>query len=250
MNPSTSADLTAGVYAAMFYLAAAVLAFGLAWRIAGYWRTPAPLKIPLTPAPLSGGGAALRVAREIVLFESLFKANLWTWALSWVFHASLALVLLRHLRLLLQPVPEAIVLVQPLGVLAGLRMVAGLAGLWARRVLVERIRFISTPSDHLWLAWLLAIAGTGLAIKFGVPTDVIAVKIFFLGLERLQLQPLPADPLLLLHLALVAGLMIAFPFSKLLHAPALLFSPTRNQADDSRERRHLAAWAAAAEAER
>jgi nitrate reductase gamma subunit len=55
---------------------------------------------------------------------------------------------------------------------------------------------------------------------------------------------LPADPLLWLHLALVAGLMIVFPFSKLLHAPGVFFSPTRNQADDPRERRHLAAWAA------
>jgi nitrate reductase gamma subunit len=36
-----------------------------------------------------------------------------------------------------------------------------------------------------------------------------------------------------------------FPISKLLHAPGLFFSPTRNQADNSREQRHLAAWAAA-----
>jgi nitrate reductase gamma subunit len=57
-------------------------------------------------------------------------------------------------------------------------------------------------------------------------------------------RPLPADALLLLHLALVAALAIVFPFSKLLHAPGIFFSPTRNQADDPRERRHLAAWAA------
>jgi hypothetical protein len=38
--------------------------------------------------------------------------------------------------------------------------------------------------------------------------------------------------------------MLVFPFSKLLHAPGLFFSPGRNQADDPRERRHLAAWAA------
>ena len=52
---------------------------------------------------------------------------------------------------------------------------------------------------------------------------------------------LPADPILLVHLALVASLMIIFPISKLLHAPGIFFSPTRNQADDSRERRHVAA---------
>ena len=41
--------------------------------------------------------------------------------------------------------------------------------------------------------------------------------------------------MLLVHLALVALLMIVFPISKLMHAPGLFFSPTRNQADTSRE---------------
>ena len=57
---------------------------------------------------------------------------------------------------------------------------------------------------------------------------------------RLDCQPLPADPCLLAHLALVALLMIVFPISKLLHAPGLFFSPTRNQADDARDVRHVA----------
>ena len=65
-----------------------------------------------------------------------------------------------------------------------------------------------------------------------------------LGLEYLDWQPLPGNPLLLAHLTLVAVLLIVFPFSKLLHAPGIFFSPTRNQADDARERRHLAPWAA------
>jgi hypothetical protein len=54
--------------------------------------------------------------------------------------------------------------------------------------------------------------------------------------------PLPT-PLLLLHLLLVAMLMIVFPFSKLLHAPGLFFSPSRNQVDNPREQRHVADWA-------
>ena len=49
-------------------------------------------------------------------------------------------------------------------------------------------------------------------------------------------------------LLLVALLMIIFPFSKLLHAPGVFFSPTRNQADNPREKRHLAPWAAELEA--
>ena len=228
----------------MFYIAALVMIIGLTYKIVDYSRTPVPLKIPTTPAPTTTRGVALRMTREVVFFESLFKASKWTWLFGWLFHAALMLVLLRHLRYFQQPVWTPIVWVQAFGTYAGFAMVAGLAGLWARRFLVDRVRYISTPSDHLHLALLLAIGLTGLGMRFVAPTDIVAVKVFMLGLMRLDVQPLPTDPLLLLHLALVALLMLVFPISKLMHAPGLFFSPTRNQADTSREVRHLAAWAA------
>jgi nitrate reductase gamma subunit len=135
--------------------------------------------------------------------------------------------------------------VQFFGTYAGFAMVAGLAGLWARRFLVDRVRYISTPSDHLHLALLLAIGASGLTMRFVAHTDIVALKAFMLGLMRFDWQPLPGDPLLLLHLTLVALLMLVFPISKLLHAPGLFFSPTRYQVDNPRETRHVAAWAAA-----
>jgi nitrate reductase gamma subunit len=228
-------------YACLFYAAAAVMAAGLAWKIAEYARAPAPLKIPTTPAPATRAGVVGRMAREVVLFESLFLANKWIWLFGWMLHVALALVLVRHLRYFMQPVWTVVEITQPFGVYAGFAMLAGLAGLWARRFLVERIRYISTLSDHLMLALLAAIAASGLAMKYVAHTDIVAVKVFMLGLMAFDWQPLPADPLLLLHLALVALLMAVFPASKLLHAPGVFFSPTRNQADDSRERRHVAA---------
>ncbi|PWB62286.1 MAG: nitrate reductase [Bradyrhizobiaceae bacterium] len=238
------------VYASTFYLAAAVLAGGLAFRTWEYATTPAPLKIPTTPAPTTRTGVAFRLSREVVLFESLFKANKWIWLFGWIFHAALLVVLMRHLRYFTQPVWDWVTLIQPFGVYAGFAMVAGLAGLWARRILVPRIRYISAPSDHLMLALLIGIAVSGLMMKYVAPTDIVAVKSFFLGLMVFHWQPLPADPVLLVHLGLVAALMIVFPFSKLLHAPGLFFSPTRNQVDNPRERRHLANWARALEAGR
>ena len=231
-------------FALLFYAATALLVIGLAARIVDYARTPAPLKIPTTPAPTTRGGVALRVAREVVFFESLFKGSLWTWLFGWLFHASLALVLARHLRYFTEPVWFWVALVQPLGIVAAFGMLAGLAGLFARRVLVDRIRYISTPSDYLMLVLLLAIGASGLAMKYVFRTDVVAVKAYFLGLMRFDWQPLPADGMLYLHLGLVAALMLIFPFSKLLHAPGVFFSPTRNQTDDPREVRHLAPWAA------
>ena len=94
------------------------------------------------------------------------------------------------------------------------------------------------------LALLVGIGLSGLAMKFIAHTDIVAVKAFFIGLMTFNWQPLPADPVLLIHLTLVAVLMMIFPYSKLLHGVGLFFSPTRNQADNPRERRHLAPWAA------
>lgn len=232
------------LYACMFYAVTAVLVGGLAYKIRDYARTPAPLKIPTTPAPLTTGGVVMRMAREVALFESLFKSNKWIWGLGWLFHVSLLLVLLRHLRYFVEPVWTWVALIQPFGMYAGFAMVAGLAGLFARRLLVDRVRYISTPSDYLMLALLLLIGSSGLAMKFVSHTDIVAVKAFMLGLVYFEWQPLPADPALLIHLALVALLMAIFPISKLLHAPGVFFSPTRNQVDNPREKRHLAPWAA------
>ncbi len=228
-------------YACLLYAATAVLVAGLARKVAEYARTPVPLKIPTTPAPATRAGVVGRMAREVVLFESLFGANKWIWLFGWVFHVALLVVLVRHLRYFTEPVWFVVGIAQPFGVYAGFAMLAGLAGLWARRLLVERIRYISTVSDHLMLALLVAIGATGLAMKYVAHTDIVAVKAFMLGLMMFDWQPLPADPVLLAHLGLVALLMAVFPVSKLLHAPGVFFSPTRNQADDSRERRHVAA---------
>jgi len=238
------------IYAVLFYLATAIFVFGLAYRIWLYARTPAPLKIPTTPAPVTRSGVVVRMAKEVVFFESLFKANKWTWLFGWVFHAAMLLILLRHLRYFTEPVWFWMNWVQPFGVYAGFAMLAGLAALWGRRFLVERIRYISGPSDHLMLLLLVGIAATGLLIKYVARTDIISLKAFVLGLIYFDWQPIPADPVLLIHLGLVLLLLFIFPFSKLLHAPGVFFSPSRNQVDNPREKRHLAPWAAALDADR
>jgi nitrate reductase gamma subunit len=234
-------------YTTLFYFATLVLIGGVAYRIYEYSRTPAPLKIPTTPAPTSNAGVVVRMAREVVLFESLFKSNKWIWIFGWLFHVGLAVVLLRHVRYFQEPAWFWVEFIQPFGKYASFIMVAGLAGLWARRFLVDRVRYISTPSDHLMLALLVAIGLSGMMMTFVSHTDIVALKAFMLGLMTFDFQPMPADGVLMVHLGLVALLMIIFPISKLLHAPGIFFSPTRNQADDPREQRHLAPWAAALE---
>jgi len=231
------------IYAGMFYIAALVLVIGLVYKIVDYSRTPAPLKIPTTPAPTTRSGVAYRMAKEVVVFESLFKANKWIWVFGWLFHFGLLLVLLRHLRYFTQPVWFWVDIIQPFGKYASFLMVIGLTGLLARRYLVDRVRYISTPSDKLMLGLLLAIGISGMLMTFVAHTDIVALKAFFLGLMYFDIQPVPTDVILLAHLAMVAFLMLIFPISKLLHAPGLFFSPTRNQVDNPREKRHVAAWA-------
>ena len=234
------------VYALLFYLATGMLVLGVAHRCWRYARTPQPLKIPIPPAPSTRRGVVLRMLLEVTLFRSLFRSSKWTWLFGWVFHAALLAVLLRHLRYFTEPVWFWVDLIQPIGLYAGFALLAGLAGLWARRLLVDRVRYISSPSDHLMLALLMAIAASGLAMKYLAHTDVVALKAFFLGLMVFDWQPLPSDPVLLVHLMLVASLMIVFPLSKLLHAPGIFFSPSLNQVDDARERRHTAGWSSRA----
>jgi len=238
------------IFAILFYLATAVFVVGLVYRIQLYASTPAPLKIPTTPAPVTQTGVVLRMFREVTLFESLFKSNKWTWLFGWIFHVSLLLVVLRHLRYFTDPVWTWVTWIQPFGKYAGFAMLAGLFGLWGRRFLVERIRYISSPSDHLMLMLLIGIAASGLMMKYVAHTDIVSLKAFVLGLIHFNWQPLPADPVLLVHLSLVLVLMFVFPLSKLLHAPGVFFSPSRNQVDNPREKRHLAPWAAALEANR
>lgn len=229
----------ATVFAILLYAASAVLVVGLGFKIRQYARTPARLKIPTTPAPTTRAGVVFRMFKEVAFFDSLFKASKWTWLFGYLFHAALLLVVLRHLRYFTDPVWSWVVLIQPFGAYAGFAMVAGLGGLWLRRFLVDRVRYISGPSDHLMLALLIAIAISGLAMKHVAHTDIVQLKAFALGLLYFDLQPLPNHPLLLLHLGLVALLMFIFPFSKLLHAPGVFFSPTRYQVDNPREKRHF-----------
>lgn len=231
------------VYALLFIVATIVLVLGLARKIVQYAKTPAPLKIPTTPAPVTQTGVVLRMFREVVFFESLFKGTKWTWIFSWMFHMGLFLVLLRHLRYFIDPVWLPIELIQPFGKYAAFAMVAGLGGLLVRRIFVDRVRYISAPSDYLWLILLLTIGMSGATMTFLVHTDIVSVKNFFTGIWTLSGDKLPMDPVLLIHLSMVAVLMILLPFSKLLHIPGVFFSPTRNQVDNPREKRHVVEWA-------
>ena len=79
---------------------------------------------------------------------------------------------------------------------------------------------------------------------------MVALKAFMMDLITTDSgHDMPGGAMLIIHLGLVALLAIIFPFSKLLHAPGIFFSPTRNQVDNPREQRHIADWARKLESE-
>lgn len=244
--------------AVLLSLATIVLIVGVARKVIQYSATPAPLKIPVTPAPKTTGGVVVRMAKEVIFFAALFRASKWTWIFGWIFHVSLALAFIRHLRYVIDPegplgfmMPViGLWIVQTAGKYAVFGMVFGLAGLLARRFLVARVRYISAPSDYLMLVLILAIALSGFVMSFISNVDIVAVKVFMLGILSFNLQELPEGTALIAHLVLVAILGLILPISKLLHIPGVFFSPTRNQVDNPREKRHIAEWARTLDATR
>lgn len=232
------------IYILLSYAASAVFLGGFLHKVYGYASTPAPMKIPTTPAPVTKSGVALRLAGEVFLFTSLFKGDKWTWLGGYAFHSAFAVVIFRHLRYFIQPVPDLMGYLNPVGIWAGV-VLSGAAGyLFLRRVYVDRVRYISSGADYFALLLIGLIAGTGLLMKFVIRTDVMGVKEFTLGLVTFSPAAMPSDPMFIIHFTLVLGLMVYFPFSKLMHLGGIFFSPTRNQVDDCRERRHVNPWAA------
>ncbi len=241
------------IYVILFYVAMITLVAGITNKLLQYKRVPAPLKIAVTPAPLTRTGVVYRFFTEVVLFNSLFRATKWTWIFGFIFHASLLLALFRHLRYVISP--DSLIwplvnnlVVQSFGHYAGFAMVFGLLGLLARRIFVDRVRYISSPSDYLMLILIMGIAISGLMMVYVARTDIVQLKAFIMGLFLFDWQNLPGDIILLAHLTMVLFLAMIFPISKLLHAPGMFMAPTRYQIDNPREKRHLSPWGAEIEA--
>lgn len=217
------------IFALTLYFAVGILVAGVIWKVVRYVRTPVPHMIAVAPVPRTRSGVLIRIVRETLFFESLFRASKWTWLFGWVFHYALAVVLLRHLYFVTDPIPSWMVMVFVPSDYAAWLMAAGLVGLLVRRLAVDRIRYISSPSDYALLLLLLVIGVSGLLLRYSMHVDITAVRNFMLGLLALSPQALPANLMLYVHIGSVAILAIVFPFSKLIHFPGYYLSPSHNQ---------------------
>ncbi len=211
------------------YITLAVFVLGTLYRFFRWGRTPVPLRIVVPPAPRTRAGVVWRLTGEALWFPSLWKSDKALWAGGFLFHIFLWLVLLRHLRYFLYPVPGWIAGIQTIGLYAGYLLPLPLIFLVLRRLVSERVFYISILGDYFALLLLLLISATGVFLQISFRTYIVDVKAMMLGL--LHLNPsVPEVPLMfVLHFLSVMALLIYFPFSKLMHSGGLFFSPTRNQ---------------------
>ena len=264
------------------YAAAALFLGGFVARVLGWARSPVPFAIPTTcgqqkslswikqsriESPSTTLGVIARMALEVFAFRSLFRntkaelrdgrlsyaSNKWLWAAGLAFHYSFPVILIRHLRFFMEPIPGFVIslttvdgflqLGLPAVLTTGVIFVGAVTFLLLRRFASAQLRYISLPTDYFPLFLLLAIGASGLWLRHITKIDVPAVKAMVMGL--LQLSPKPAESLGTLfyaHLFLVSTLLAYFPFSKLMHMAGVFLSPTRNLATNTREVRHVNPW--------
>jgi [DsrC]-trisulfide reductase subunit M len=263
----------------------AILAFlaGLTYRVIKWASSAVPFHIPttcgqqkslpwikssLTDNPHNRAGVVLRMAMEILLFRSLFRNTqaklsegprllygedkfLWLGALA--FHWSLLVILIRHLRFFVVPVPRLVLGLEavdgffqisaPPVLITDCVILAALIYLLQRRFSNPEVRFISLFTDYFALFLLLGIAVSGILMRYFSRVDMENVKRLAMGLVTLSpVVPSGVGALFFVHLTLVSVLFLYFPFSKLVHMGGIFLSPTRNLANNSRMRRHVNPW--------
>jgi nitrate reductase gamma subunit len=284
--------MVAALLPGALYLAALLFLCGMAWRVWTWASTPEPFRIPTTtgqqaslPAirasrvesPSTRVGAAGRLLIEALLFRSLFRHTkpgprasgaencpdpvflerkaIWVGAMA--FHWSLLVIVLRHLRLFVEPVPRVAAVLSamdgffevgsPVWYVTDVVVVAALCYLLLRRLRDPLLRYLTLPADYLALGVLLAVTLTGVVVRYFARTDLVAVRQFTLSVAAFAPVTLRAPGAWLVVHVLSASLLLAvLPFSKMVHAAGIWLSPTRNQPNDSRRRRHVNPWNAPA----
>jgi len=268
---------------AFSYAALATLLVGLSWRVIRWSLAPVPFRITTVcgqqkslpwiraswlESPYTKWGVASRMALEILAFRSLFRGTRtrletgprlihgearWLWLAALSFHGALLVILLRHLRLFVEPVPVLAVFLEgldgflevgtPVLYITDIVILAALLYLLQRRFTDPQVRYISLFTDYFALFLLLGVAVTGVWMRHFAHVDVVAVKRFAIGLATFS--PAPPENLgaaFYAHLALVGTLAAYIPFSKLVHMGGVFLSPTRNLPNNNRMKRHVNPW--------
>jgi len=228
------------------YIAIGVFFGGLVYRLINWIKVPVPVRIPVTPAPITRIGVLGRLGSEFFIFRSLSKANKKLWFGGYLFHILLGITFLIHLiNLYLYNVFPGILSsawFDELATFSGLLFGFALAFLILRRIFITHIRKLSKLPDYtiLILLFLLIFFGNYTRSLSGV--NVTAVREYLASL--LVFKPIlpPNNVYFLIHYTLAMIFLIYIPFSKVGHFIGWILSPTRNMRNITRYKRHINPW--------
>ncbi len=265
------------------YLSVLLFFVGFTWRIFDWMKSPVPFRIPTTcgqakslkwikrdelESPSGFWGVVGRMSLEVLFFRSLFRNNKaeiapgpslayasskWLWMAGLIFHWSLLVIVLRHYRFFLASIPGFVEFLEsidgflqitlPTLYITDLLLVIAVTFLVLRRLASAQMRIISLSTDYFPLFLILAIALSGISMRYLDKVDIVAVKVLVQGLVSFQFDtPREIGAIFYVHLFLVCVLASYFPFSKLMHMGGIFLSPTRNLANNSRIKRHINPW--------
>lgn len=217
------------ILAPLLLLAISICIVGTAYRIYKVVKAPVSRYIGITPAAKSRWGVLGFMMVETFTFRTLFKASVFTWLFGWLFHACLFLMLIIHLRFINIPAPTLTAWLMPYTSFVSYGLIIGLVGLLARRLVLDRVRYVSSLSDYLHVILLLFIAGIGIVLAASNSVNVYELTLFVQSLFSNQWAVLTNNVLLALHVLGACALLCIYPFSKLFHGPLMWFNPTRSQ---------------------
>jgi nitrate reductase gamma subunit len=166
-------------------------------------------------------------AADVIFFRRLLHENGCLWFSAWTFHISFLLVLVRHMRYLMNPVPQCIAGLQPIGLLAGYVLPLSIASIALIRT-AGRERYVSL-FNYFILGLVFLIGVTGLLLRV-FRTDLVGVKEFVLGILTFSPHPAPHSPLFIIHFLLVLLLVLFLPFH-LFIAPVIMHEARRREAE-------------------
>jgi nitrate reductase gamma subunit len=270
---------------ALPYLAIVVFAGGFIIKVVDWAKSPVPFSIQTTcgqaasldfikqnklECPHTTPEVVARMILEIFTFRSLFRntkaeiydgpkvtyeSSKWLWGFALLFHYSFLVIILRHMRLFLNPVPFWVQWIDYLdGILqigapqmyiTDATILIALLYLFGRRLFNRHVRFITLNNDFFPLVLIFGIVCTGILMRYFIRTDVDIITIKRLALGLVTFSPLIAGKLsaiFYMHLCLVCTLLIYFPFSKLMHMGGVFLSPTRNMKNNTRAVRYINPW--------
>jgi nitrate reductase gamma subunit len=196
------------------------------WRV--LWRVLMLSKRRKAMAEARPPGAALRTALDIVFLGRLIRANDVLWLGEWVFHVSFLLVVLGHLRFLMEPVPGFILWMQGAGKVSGYLLPASIAYIFFMKLHSERGRYL-TGYNFFLLAMVLLVSISGLLMRFLYRADLVGIKGFVLGILTFSPNPLPGSGLFVLHFLAALVLLVSLP-SHIFTAPFVIAEAGRREA--------------------